>query len=77
MNNSKIDYEQAKKEYISILLWANKECDKVLERLNQEGKLVGLDSQSDEFAYIHDERKKRVAALYDKYRLPSDTKLIW
>ena len=77
VNNSEIDYEQVKREYVSILQWANEECDKVLERLKNENKLVGLDSDSEAFAYIHNERKKKVAALYDKYSLPPNASLTW
>lgn len=77
VSNSAVDYEQVKREYVSILQWASEECDKVLERLESEHKLVGLDANSEDFAHIHQERKKKVAALYDKYKLPPNTSLTW
>ena len=77
VNNPVIDYEQVKREYVSILQWASEECDKVLERLEGENKLVGLDAHSEDFAHIHQERKKKVAALYDKYKLSPNTNLTW
>ena len=74
MNNSTENYDLIKEEYISILQWASLEYDKVLDRLQREGKLKGLDSYSEEFSYIRKERQKKVADLYNKYNLPSDAK---
>ena len=77
VDNSKENEALIKEEYISILQWASLEYDKVLERLQRENKLKGLDSYSEEFSYIREERQKKVAALYDKYNLPSNAKFSW
>ena len=77
VDNLTTNYDLIKEEYISILQWASLEYDKVLERLQREGKLRGLDSYSEEFSYNRKERQKKVAALYNKYNLPSDAKFSW
>ena len=77
VDNSTMNYDLIKEEYISILQWASAEYDKVLERLQRENKLKGLDSYSEEFSYIREERQKKVAALYNKYNLPSEAKFSW
>lgn len=77
MGNLTTNYDLIKEEYISILQWASLEYDKVLESLQHEGKLRGLDGYSEKFSYIHEERQKKVAALYDKFNLPSDAKISW
>lgn len=59
--------------------WEDRESNKVIARLESEGKKLGLDSYPEEFAYIREERNRRWRAILEKYKdLPPDAKLkLW
>ena len=61
--------EQAEKEYRELLSWEREESNKVTERLKKEGKLVGLDTHQEEYAYIREIRNKKIKEIQEKYKL--------
>ena len=62
--------EQAQKEYEEVIQWVLNEEDKVVERLNSEGRYVGgLDNNSVDFAYVYKERSKKIEGIKKKYNL--------
>lgn len=66
MNNR----EQAQKEYEVVRKWVLEEEDKVVDRLKKEGQYYGgLDTQSEEFTYIYEERNKRIEVIKKKYNI--------
>ena len=55
--------------------WASLEEDKVSERLKSAGRFkVGLDVNSAEYTYIHDEVRRRTKEIVYKYDLPNKSK---
>ena len=62
-------------EYNEILEWSIRESDKVFEKLQAEGKPLGLDTNKEAYAYIKEVRKQRLKEIFEKYDLPPDTKL--
>ena len=71
MNDLEARYAKANIEFLEIIKWANEEDDKVIARLEKEGKLRGLDGHVEEFAPIRKEYCQRILALFDKYDLPN------
>lgn len=66
MNNKGI----AQTEYEAVIKWVLEEEDKVEEKLKKSGKyLGGLDTQQEEFAYIYEERDRRIMAIRKKYNI--------
>lgn len=66
MNNR----EQAQTEYEDVRKWVLEEEDKVVERLKKKGQYYGgLDTQSEAFAYIYEERNKRIEIIKKKYNI--------
>lgn len=66
MNNR----EQAQKEYENVRQWVLDEEDKVVKRLKEEENyLGGLDTQREEFAYIYEERNRRIRTIKKKYNI--------
>lgn len=66
MNN----IEQAQKEYKEVVQWVLNEEDKVIEKLKKEGRYAGgLDGNSIDFAYIYEERNRRITEIRKKYNL--------
>ncbi len=62
--------EQAQKEYKEVVQWVLNKEDKVIEKLKAEGKYVsGLDNNSDDFAYIYEERNRRLTEIKKRYNL--------
>lgn len=66
-------------ELKGLLEWERIEGEKVLTRLKSEGKVLGLDSYPEEFAYIREKRNQCWKEILEKYKdLPPDTKLkLW
>lgn len=71
--------EKLSKELRKLMSWEDKENEKVYARLKSEGKILGLDSCPEEFAYIREERNRRWREIIEKYSdLPPNTKLkLW
>lgn len=63
--------QKANEEYQLLTKWANEESEKVSAQLKAKGMLIGLDTNREAYAPIHDEYQKRFLALYDKYDLPN------
>lgn len=62
--------EQAQKEYKEVIQWVLNEEDKVVEKLKTEGRYTGgLDGNSADFAYIYEERNRRIAEIKKRYSL--------
>lgn len=62
--------EKAQEEYKKVIQWVLNEEDKVVEKLKTEGRHVGgLDGNSADFAYIYEERNRRIAELKKRYNL--------
>ncbi len=60
--------EAAEKEWKQVLEWAQMESRKVIENLKKEGKYeYGLDTNSEELAYIGKERNRRLKEIQKKY----------
>ena len=59
-----------------IMEWEEAEIKKVTERLEKEGKALGLDGYPEEFLYIRETRNSWLNEVLKKYSdLPSGTKL--
>ncbi len=58
-------------EYRKLIKWAIQESDKVSKRLKAEGVSQGLDTNREAYAPIHEEYKRRILELFDKYDLPN------
>lgn len=69
----------AVKEIRDLLNWSLQEEIRITEELKAKGKFQsGLDGNSEEYALLNNEFKKRMKAIFTKYDLPSDTKLkLW
>ena len=63
--------QKANEEYQLLTKWANEESEKVHAKLKTEGVLMGLDTNREAYAPIHEEYKRRVLELFDKYNLPN------
>ncbi|MCH5271586.1 MAG: hypothetical protein J1E83_12690 [Lachnospiraceae bacterium] len=62
--------EKAQKEYEAVRQWVLEEEDKVEERLKKEGRaLKGLDTNQEDFAYIYEERNRRIKEIKEKYNI--------
>lgn len=62
--------EKAQKEWEIVRQWVLDEENKVVEKLKSEGRyIVGLDSHRKEFAYIYEERNRRLKEIKEKYNL--------
>lgn len=62
--------EKAQKEYEAVLQWVLAEEDRVEERLKRAGKLLkGLDTNQEDFAYIYEERNRRIKEIKEKYNI--------
>lgn len=57
----------AKEEVIKVLDWDNEECGKVLDKLEAEGRLLGMDGVYPEIDAIHKEGKRQIKQIYKKY----------
>ena len=58
--------EESRKELKKIAEWVNAEEDKIMAELEKEGKLTGLDTNSEAFQNIHRERDRLIAELKRK-----------
>ena len=66
--------EKAQKEWENVREWVLDEEDRVTERLKKEGQYVpGLDSNTKHYAYIYQERNKRLKEIKEKYGLVKST----
>ncbi|MCD8067756.1 MAG: hypothetical protein LUE87_02470 [Lachnospiraceae bacterium] len=64
------DLEQAQKEYEKVTDWVLSEESKVEDKLKKEGRWRGgLDTHNEDFAYIYQERNRRIKAIREKYGL--------
>ena len=61
-------------EIKELMKWENEESDKVSERLNREGAIIGLDTNREAYAYIHETRQRRLIEIAEKYGLPHKLK---
>lgn len=59
--------EEAQREFEEILDWAIAEEDKISEELRAEGKLFGLDTNSERYKPIAEERNRRIRELQKRY----------
>lgn len=67
---------KANAEYEELKKWANAESEKVAMKLKRTGKYKhGLDTNSEAYALVHEEYKRRTLALFDKYDLPNKPEL--
>ena len=64
----------AKSEIEALLNWSVAEAKKVSERLHREGAKIGLDTNHKEYAYIREERNRRLKEIAEKYGLPHNLK---
>lgn len=69
MYKEKMTEEKFKKEYNKIIEWGIKETDKVTKILKKEGKLQGLDTNTEEYEPIHAEIKLKIKTLKEQYAL--------
>jgi len=61
--------EEAQKEMMEVLKWANQEEDRIYAKLKAEGRLQkGLDANSEDFKPVGQEVKRRIAELQKKYK---------
>lgn len=61
--------EEAQKEYEAILEWVLNEENKRTKELIQKGLYSGgLDGNASEYAYIYEERNKRIRDLYKRWK---------
>ena len=69
----------AGKEFLDLLDWSLKKEFEITEKLKTEGKFKqGLDGNSEDYASLNEEFKKRIEQIFQKYNLPSDTKIkLW
>lgn len=63
--------QKANEEYQVLTKWANEESKKAHAKLKAEGVRMGLDTNREVYAPIHEEYKRRVLNLFDKYDLPN------
>ena len=72
------DLEERKRlanaEWKELLNWSVAEAQKVSERLNREGAIIGLDTNREAYAYIHETRQRRLIEIAEKYGLPHKLK---
>ena len=69
-------WRKANAEYEELKKWANAESEKVTVELKRTGEYEhGLDTNREAYAPIHEEYKRRILALFDKYDLPNKPKL--
>lgn len=62
--------DMAQKEYEEVLEWTLAEEEAVVKRLRESGQyLGGLDTHSEEFSYIYEERNRRIEAIKKKYNI--------
>lgn len=64
-------YKKAEQEFKEIAEWRWSEEEKKIQRLKSEGKALGLDGCSEEFAPIRQECIRKILEIYDKYELPN------
>ena len=65
-------WQKANEEYRSLIKWSIVETEKITEQLKQTGKFqYGLDTNREAYAPIHEEYKRRILELFDKYDLPN------
>lgn len=64
------DRDWLSQELEKVSQWYNTESDKVIARLESEGKPIGLDGYVEEFAPIKAEVKRRLKLLREKYHAP-------
>ena len=70
--------ENFSRELRDLMEWEEKENIKILNRLKNEGVVLGLDGHVEEFANIREARNQKLEKLIAKYNLPSGTKLkLW
>lgn len=71
--------ESLSKEIRELMEWEELESKKIIEKLESEGKALGLDGYPEEFAYIRETRNRRWREILEKYKdLPPNTKLkLW
>lgn len=60
--------EEYKKKYDEITNWFIEETDKVTEKLKNENKFIGLDSNKEEYEPIHREYSKKLKELKEEYK---------
>ena len=76
MNNSLSErLRKANAEFEELKRWAINETEKIQIRLKKEGIRPGLDTNREAYAFIHEEYKRRLLALFDKYDLPNKPNL--
>lgn len=68
-------WQKANEEYRALIKWSNDEAERISRQLESEGILQGLDTNREAYAPIHEEYKRRLLALFDKYDLPNKPKL--
>lgn len=57
-----------------LMEWEQTESEKIIAQLKAEGKIIGLDGYPERFAYIRQERNRRLRTILEKYKdLPPDT----
>ena len=78
MNNLEQKKSEMATEIIALMDWGNSESEKVIANLKKKGTYLGLDGHREEFSYIREFERKRLAEIVKKYNLPPDTKLkLW
>ncbi len=68
-------WRKANEEYRALIKWSNDEAEKISRQLELEGAIQGLDTNREAYAPVHEEYKRRLLALFDKYELPNKPKL--
>ena len=61
---------KAVSDYEEVIDWVIKESHKIGEELEKQGKFTTLDGHKDAYAYIHEEKIKRLKRIFEKYNLP-------
>ena len=61
-------HEQMMAEIEAVIVWSVRENEKITEKLEEDGLMVGMDTNQEAYKPINDEAKQRIADIIEKYK---------
>lgn len=61
-------HEQMMAEIEAVIVWSVRENEKITKKLEEDGLMVGMDTNQEAYKPINDEAKQRIADIIEKYK---------
>ena len=61
-------HEQMMAEIEAVIVWSVRENEKITKKLEEDGLMVGMDTNQEAYKPINDEARQRIADIIEKYK---------